>query len=146
MRTHNHAAEFVGQVTDSHPLVTPWGRLLRRSKVDELPQLISVVTGKMSLIGPRPTIPEQVARYSDWEMRRLEVRPGLSGWAQVNGNIALTWSERIALDIWYVDHWSLKLDARILFRTLRTVLLGESANRHAVKEASLHAKRDHRGR
>lgn len=141
MRVHSQSAEEVGQVTGSHPLVTPWGRLLRRTKVDELPQLLAVVTGSMSLIGPRPTVPEQVIAYGLWERRRLEVAPGLSGWAQVSGNVQLPWAERIALDVWYIDHWSLHLDLRIIFRTLKTVLLGESEDNQAVEEAMLYAKR-----
>lgn len=94
------------------------GRLLRATSLDELPQLWNVLRGDMTLIGPRPTLPEQVARYGPHERRRLEVRPGLTGWAQVNGRNSLTWPERIELDIWYIDHRSLRLDLRILARTL----------------------------
>jgi lipopolysaccharide/colanic/teichoic acid biosynthesis glycosyltransferase/glycosyltransferase involved in cell wall biosynthesis len=98
------------------------GHLLRSTSLDELPQLINVIRGDMTLIGPRPTLPEQVARYGAHERRRLEVRPGLTGWAQVNGRNALSWPERIELDIWYIDHRSLALDLRILGRTVARLL------------------------
>lgn len=95
------------------------GHLLRATSLDELPQLVNVLRGEMSLIGPRPTLPQQVARYGPHERRRLEIRPGLTGWAQVNGRNSLTWPERIELDIWYIDNRSLQLDLEILARTLR---------------------------
>jgi len=96
----------------------PFGHRLRATSLDELPQLVNVLRGEMSLIGPRPTLQEQVARYGPHERRRLEVRPGLTGWAQVNGRNALSWPERIELDIWYIDHRSLALDLRIIGRTV----------------------------
>ncbi|HEX2173432.1 MAG TPA: sugar transferase [Dehalococcoidia bacterium] len=105
--------------------ITPPGRWLRRTSLDELPQLWNVVRREMSLVGPRPTIPSQVARYTPDQRRRLAVRPGLTGWAQVNGRNGLTWEERIALDIWYIDHWSLRLDLRILARTPGVLLSGQ---------------------
>ena len=98
------------------------GHLLRATSLDELPQLVNVLRGEMSLIGPRPTLPEQVARYGPHERRRLEIPPGLTGWAQVNGRNSLTWPERIELDIWYIDHRSLALDLRIAFRTVARLL------------------------
>lgn len=98
------------------------GHLLRSTSLDELPQLWNVLRGEMSLIGPRPTLPEQVALYGPRERRRLEVRPGLTGWAQVNGRNSITWPQRIELDIWYIDHRSLLLDLRILVRTIRRLL------------------------
>ncbi len=104
---------------------SPIGQLLRSTSLDELPQLWNVLCGDMSLIGPRPTLPGQVARYGPHERRRLEVRPGLTGWAQVNGRNSLTWPERIELDIWYIDHRSLALDVRILARTLRRLVRPE---------------------
>lgn len=96
----------------------PFGERLRSTSLDELPQLWNVLRGDMSLIGPRPTLPEQVARYDARQRRRLEVRPGLTGWAQVNGRNSISWPERIELDIWYIDHRSLALDLRIVGRTL----------------------------
>jgi len=98
------------------------GRALRATSVDELPQLVNVLRGEMSLIGPRPTLPEQVARYGPRERRRLEVRPGLTGWAQVNGRNSIAWTERIELDLWYLEHRSVWLDLRILGRTIRRLL------------------------
>ena len=98
------------------------GQVLRSTSLDELPQLWNVLRGDMSLIGPRPTLPEQVARYGPHERRRLEVAPGLTGWAQVNGRNSLTWPERIDLDIWYIDNRSLLLDLRILARTVLRLL------------------------
>ncbi|MET0728088.1 MAG: sugar transferase [Acidimicrobiales bacterium] len=98
------------------------GHILRGMSLDELPQLWNVLRGDMSIVGPRPTLPEQVVRYGAHERRRLEVRPGLTGWAQVNGRNSLSWPERIELDIWYVDHRSLALDLRIVGRTLSGVV------------------------
>jgi len=109
----------------SHPDITPFGRLLRRTKVDEMPQLFSVLVGDMSLIGPRPTLPDQVARYDDFQRQRLLVRPGITGLAQVNGNTALNWPERIKYDVYYVHHCSLKLDLMILFKTVWVIVRGE---------------------
>jgi lipopolysaccharide/colanic/teichoic acid biosynthesis glycosyltransferase len=97
--------------------ITRVGRLLRGASIDELPQLWNVLVGEMSLVGPRPTLAYQVERYDERQRRRLEVRPGLTGWAQVNGRAALSWPERIELDVWYVEHRSLALDLRILLRT-----------------------------
>jgi lipopolysaccharide/colanic/teichoic acid biosynthesis glycosyltransferase len=101
------------------------GRFLRATSLDELPQLLNVLRGDMSLIGPRPTLPEQVARYGGHERRRLEIRPGLTGWAQVNGRNAISWPERIELDIWYIDHRSLRLDLGIVGRTLKRLVRPE---------------------
>ena len=97
--------------------ITRAGRFLRRTSIDELPQLWNVVRGEMSLIGPRPTLRYQVERYDERQRRRLEVLPGITGWAQIHGRAALSWDERIELDVWYVDHRSPKTDALILLRT-----------------------------
>jgi lipopolysaccharide/colanic/teichoic acid biosynthesis glycosyltransferase len=97
--------------------ITRVGHILRKTSVDELPQLWNVLRGEMSLIGPRPTLRYQVDTYSEHQRRRLEVRPGLTGWAQVNGRATLPWAERIDLDVWYVEHRSLLLDLKILLRT-----------------------------
>jgi lipopolysaccharide/colanic/teichoic acid biosynthesis glycosyltransferase len=99
------------------PRITRVGSFLRNTSADELPQLYHVINGNMSLVGPRPTLPYQVAAYDDFQRRRLEVKPGLTGWAQINGRNSITWEERIRLDVWYVDNWSLKLDFIILLRT-----------------------------
>ena len=104
--------------------VTRFGRVLRRWGLDELPQLWNVLRGQMSLVGPRPTLPEQVAAYGAFERRRLAVRPGLTGWAQIHGRNALDWPARIRLDLWYVDHMSFWLDVRILLRTPKILWTG----------------------
>jgi sugar transferase EpsL len=102
--------------------LTRVGRLLRATSLDELPQLWNVLRGDISLVGPRPLLVEYLPRYSPEQARRHDVMPGITGWAQINGRNALTWEEKFALDIWYVDHWSLKLDALILMKTVVSVL------------------------
>jgi sugar transferase EpsL len=102
--------------------LTPVGRVIRSLSLDELPQLWNVLRGDMSVVGPRPLLPQYLARYTPEQARRHEVRPGITGLAQVSGRNALTWSERFALDVWYVDHRSVALDARIVWRTVLAVL------------------------
>ena len=104
-------------VNDGDPRITRVGSVLRRVSLDEVPQLWNVVRGEMSLIGPRPTLAYQVEQYTPHQRRRLDVRPGITGWAQVQGRASLPWEERIELDVWYVDHRSPRLDLRILART-----------------------------
>jgi len=113
-------------ITPDHPDGTPVGRLLRRLKLDEAPQLLNVLSGSMSLVGPRPTLPEQVARYDEFRRRRLLVRPGMTGLAQVNGNTTMSWDERILYDVAYVRCCSFRTDAAVLFRTITVLILGES--------------------
>ena len=125
----------MGAVTGAHPLVTRVGRVIRRTKIDELPQLLNVLTGDLSLVGPRPTLLEQIAEYDDFERRRLSLKPGVTGWAQVSGGIYLPWEERIALDVWYSDHWSLLLDLGVLLRTVGVIVFGERLNHRALAEA-----------
>lgn len=105
------------------PRITRVGRFLRNWGLDELPQLINVLKGEMSLVGPRPTLPYQVEQYDDFQGRRLEVKPGLTGWALIHGRNSMPWEERIKLDVWYLDHWSLWLDLKILLKTLWVVLV-----------------------
>lgn len=145
MRVNEVFVQDLGQVNATHPLVTPPGRVLRRLKLDELPQLWNVIRGDMSLVGPRPTVPEQVREYDAFQLRRLSVRPGMTGWAQVHGNTNLPWEDRILLDVWYVDHWSLVLDLKILMRTAAVVLLGERVDTSALEGARSHAHRFARG-
>ncbi|MGE5599122.1 MAG: sugar transferase [Bacteroidota bacterium] len=121
---------------ENDPRITRVGRFLRRWSLDELPQLINVLRGEMSLIGPRPTMPYQVARYDEYQRRRLLMPPGLTGWAQVNGRNSLTWPQRIQYDVWYVDHWSLQLDLRILLRTLGTIWSRQGVYGQPVDEIS----------
>lgn len=126
LRTMVAGAERLGPglaVDEGDPRITRVGALLRRSSLDELPNLWNVVRGEMSLIGPRPTVPAQVALYDEHQRGRLAVRPGMTGWAQVNGRASLPWSQRIELDLYYIAHRSLLLDARILVRTV-AVLFG----------------------
>lgn len=106
------------------PRITRVGKLLRQTSLDELPQLLNVLRGDMSLVGPRPTVRSQVERYTPHQLRRLSVLPGIAGWAQVNGRNSIPWSRRIELDIWYVDHHSIRLDLAIILRTARIILLG----------------------
>ena len=120
LRTMVVGAERQGagfSVDRGDPRITRAGRVLRRLSIDELPQLWNVLRGDMSLVGPRPTLRYQVERYDERQRRRLDVKPGLTGWAQVNGRAALPWDERIELDLWYVDHRSPWLDLKILART-----------------------------
>ena len=114
-----------GQTVADRERVTRVGRLLRLFSIDEWPQLWNVLRGDMSLVGPRPLLMQYLERYSAEEMRRHQVKPGITGWAQVNGRNATSWQERFALDVWYVENWRLALDARILVRTLWAVLAGE---------------------
>jgi lipopolysaccharide/colanic/teichoic acid biosynthesis glycosyltransferase len=127
LRTMVHGAEHLGAgmaVNEGDPRITRVGAVLRRTSLDELPNLFNVLRGDMSIVGPRPTIPVQVAQYTERQRRRLEVKPGITGWAQVNGRASLPWSERIELDLWYVEHRSLRLDLRILAQTAAMVLSG----------------------
>jgi lipopolysaccharide/colanic/teichoic acid biosynthesis glycosyltransferase len=128
LRTMVDGAEHIGAglaINESDPRVTRVGALLRRTSLDELPNLLNVLRGEMSFIGPRPTIPVQVAQYTDRQRGRLAIRPGITGWAQVNGRASLPWSERIELDLYYIEHRSLTLDLRILWRTV-TIVFGGS--------------------
>ena len=127
LRTMVDGAEHLGAglaVNAGDTRITRVGAFLRRTSLDELPNLFNVLRGDMSLIGPRPTLPVQVAQYTDRQRRRLSVKPGITGWAQVNGRASLPWAERIELDLYYVEHRSLGLDLRILSRTPAMVLSG----------------------
>jgi lipopolysaccharide/colanic/teichoic acid biosynthesis glycosyltransferase len=127
LRTMVQGAEASGAglaVNAGDVRITRVGRLLRRSSLDELPNLINVLRGEMSLIGPRPTLPAQVEQYTERQRVRLAIRPGITGWAQVNGRAALPWSERIELDLYYIEHRSPALDMRIVARTVAMVLGG----------------------
>jgi lipopolysaccharide/colanic/teichoic acid biosynthesis glycosyltransferase len=128
LRTMVSGAEFIGPglaLQQGDERITRMGSLLRRYSLDELPNLWNVIRGQMSIVGPRPTIPVQVSQYDERQRGRLNVKPGITGWAQVNGRAALPWSDRIELDLWYVEHRSLALDLRILARTVRLVGTGQ---------------------
>jgi lipopolysaccharide/colanic/teichoic acid biosynthesis glycosyltransferase len=127
LRTMVPGAELMGAgvyVLEGDPRITRVGRLLRRFSLDELPNLVNVLRGELAIVGPRPTVQEQVERYTERQLRRLEVKPGITGWAQINGRTSLSWPERIELDVWYVENRSLRLDLRILARTARLLATG----------------------
>ncbi|HEY3830009.1 MAG TPA: sugar transferase [Solirubrobacteraceae bacterium] len=127
LRTMVDGAEHIGAglaVNENDSRITRVGAFLRRTSLDELPNLLNVLRGEMSLIGPRPTVPVQVAQYTERQRGRLAIRPGITGWAQVNGRASLPWSERIELDLHYIEHRSLALDLQILRRTPALVLGG----------------------
>jgi lipopolysaccharide/colanic/teichoic acid biosynthesis glycosyltransferase len=135
LRTMVHGAEHIGAglaIDAGDPRVTRIGGLLRRTSLDELPNLVNVLRGEMSLIGPRPTLPAQVEQYTPRQRGRLAVKPGITGWAQVNGRAALPWPERIELDLYYIEHRSLALDLRILYRTVAMVLGGSGLYKGAT--------------
>jgi lipopolysaccharide/colanic/teichoic acid biosynthesis glycosyltransferase len=127
LRTMVDGAERIGAglaVDARDPRITRVGSVLRRTSLDELPNLVNVLRGEMTLIGPRPTLPVQVAQYNERQRGRLAVKPGITGWAQVNGRAALPWSERIELDLYYIEHRSLALDIEIVRRTVAMVFAG----------------------
>lgn len=127
LRTMVDGAEHIGAglaVDKGDARITRVGALLRATSIDELPNLVNVLRGEMAIIGPRPTVPGQVAHYTERQRGRLALRPGITGWAQVNGRASLPWSERIELDLWYVEHASLRLDVKILVKTARMLLPG----------------------
>jgi lipopolysaccharide/colanic/teichoic acid biosynthesis glycosyltransferase len=128
LRTMVHGAEHLGAgmaVNEGDSRITRVGAFLRRTSLDELPNLVNVLRGEMSIVGPRPTIPVQVAQYTERQRGRLAVKPGITGWAQVNGRASLPWADRIELDLWYVEHQSLRLDLRILARTAAILVHGQ---------------------
>ena len=128
LRTMVSGAERMGAglyIEQNDSRITRSGALLRRFSLDELPNLVNVLRGEMSVVGPRPTVSEQVDRYTPHQRRRLEVKPGITGWAQVNGRTSISWPERIELDVWYVDNRSLVLDLKILARTLKLLVGGQ---------------------
>jgi lipopolysaccharide/colanic/teichoic acid biosynthesis glycosyltransferase len=135
LRTMRDLRDAAGEPLPDERRFGPLGRFLRRSSLDELPELWNVLRGDMSLVGPRPLLLEYLPRYSPEQARRHEVRPGITGWAQVNGRNALTWEEKFAHDVWYADHLSLGLDLRILGRTLLAVVRREGI--HAEGHATM---------
>jgi lipopolysaccharide/colanic/teichoic acid biosynthesis glycosyltransferase len=137
LRTMVPGAESMGAglyVVQGDPRITWVGRQLRRFSLDELPNLVNVIRGEMAIVGPRPTVQAQVDRYTERQLRRLEVKPGITGWAQVNGRTSLPWPERIELDVWYVEHRSLWLDLRILAKTARMLASGRGLYSEELKQ------------
>lgn len=135
-RTMKDAVDEKGIPLPDSERMTPFGNKLRNSSLDELPELWNVLKGEMSLVGPRPLLEQYLPLYSDEQARRHEVRPGVTGWAQINGRNALSWDEKFALDVWYVDNRSFLLDMKILFLTVRKVFVKEgiSAEGHVTIE------------
>lgn len=143
-RTMSNAVDAQGRLLPDVDRLTAVGRFLRRTSLDELPELYNVLRGDMSFVGPRPLLMRYLDRYTPEQARRHEVRPGITGWAQINGRNAITWEEKFAFDVWYVDHWSVALDCRILFATFWKVLRREdiSADSHATMPEFMGAERE----
>ncbi|MEK7674961.1 MAG: sugar transferase [Verrucomicrobiota bacterium] len=134
-RTMTDQRDAEGGLLPDAQRLPPFGRWLRGTSLDELPELFNVIKGEMSLVGPRPLLVQYLDRYTPEQARRHEVRPGLTGWAQVNGRNAITWADKFRLDVWYVDHWNIWLDLKILFLTLKKVLRREGIS--AAGEATM---------
>jgi lipopolysaccharide/colanic/teichoic acid biosynthesis glycosyltransferase len=134
-RTMTDACDVEGRLLPDAERLTPFGRFLRASSLDELPELWNVLRGEMSLVGPRPLLMEYLPLYTAEQGRRHEVRPGITGWAQVNGRNAISWEDKFALDVWYVTNHSLWLDLKILLQTVRKVLVRDNIN--AAGEATM---------
>ena len=145
LRTMAESCDIEGSPLADGARLTRLGRWIRASSLDELPQLWNVLRGKMSLVGPRPLLPRYLDRYSPFQRRRLEVLPGITGWAQIHGRNTLAWEPRFQFDVWYIDHWSLWLDFRILARTLASVVKrqGISAGEHSTMPEFLGHNVDH---
>ncbi|TLS49418.1 sugar transferase [Paenibacillus antri] len=135
-RTMTNATDDAGNPLPDHLRLTPLGQTLRAFSLDEFPQLINVIKGDLSLVGPRPLLMEYMSLYTEEQMKRHEVRPGMTGWAQVNGRNSITWEEKFALDLWYVRNRSLLLDLKILFLTVKKVIRTEgiSHQNHVTME------------
>ncbi len=127
-RTMKESRNSEGELFVDDVRITRFGNFLRNSSFDELPELINVIKGDMSIVGPRPLLMQYLERYSEEQARRNEVLPGITGWAQVNGRNAISWEEKFNLDVWYVDHWAFWLDIRIIFQTIWKVIKGEGVS------------------
>ena len=127
-KTMNDRKDKEGNLLPDAQRLTAIGKFVRKTSLDELPQLINVLKGDMSLIGPRPLLPQYLTLYTEEQMKRHELRPGITGWAQVNGRNAISWTKKFEYDVWYVEHCSLPLDLKILFRTIKKVIISEGIN------------------
>lgn len=127
-KTMNDKKGANGQLLPDADRLTPVGKFVRKTSLDELPQLFNVLTGDMSLIGPRPLLPSYLPLYNDFQRRRMEVKPGITGWAQVNGRNTISWEKKFKYDVWYVDHLSFLLDAKIFLLTVKKVVVREGIN------------------
>lgn len=132
----NDKKDAQGNLLEDADRLTKVGAFVRKTSLDEIPQLLNVIKGDMSLIGPRPLLPQYLELYNDFQRRRNEVKPGITGWAQINGRNAISWTKKFELDVWYVDHLSLTLDIEILLKTIKKVFVREgiSAEGHATTE------------
>jgi len=139
LKTMYDSRDVNGNLMPDERRVSTFGRILRFIRLDEIPELFNIVRGDMSFVGPRPTVLEQADKYDDFKKIRLSVRPGLTGWAQINGNTKLSWDDRIYLDVWYIDHRSLKIDLKIIVETFKVILSGEKVNLKALEEARKYA-------
>lgn len=142
MRLHDQAPEVLGPIKHSHPLVTKIGYVLRRFKLDEFPQFINVLLGEMSIVGPRPCLISTYESLDTKARRRFSVRPGVSGWAEVNGNVELTWPEQLALDLWYIHHQTFMLDVTIIVKTILTIFVGSIKNNENLLAAKKYLAHD----
>ncbi len=127
-RTMTNTRDKNGRLLPDAERLTKIGKLVRKTSLDEIPQLINVIKGEMSLIGPRPLLPEYLPLYNDWQKKRHEVRPGITGWAQVNGRNSLDWNKKFEMDVWYVNNVNFPLDLKILFKTIEKVIKSEGIN------------------
>lgn len=127
LRTMSDDTDAAGHARPEFARVTPLGRFLRQTSIDELPQLWNVLKGDMSLVGPRPLLMRYLERYNEVQRRRHDVKPGITGWAQIHRRTALTWDDRLRLDVWYVDHWTLRLDCVILAKTLLEIFTADGS-------------------
>ena len=127
-KTMTDARDDNGNLLPDSERLTTFGKFIRRTSLDEIPQLINVLKGDMSIIGPRPLLPEYLSLYNEYQKRRHEVKPGITGWAQVNGRNAISWQKKFENDVWYVDNVSLLLDLKIIIRTIKKVLISEGIN------------------
>ena len=124
-KTMNDRKDAEGNLLPDHIRLTKIGKIVRKTSIDEIPQLWNVLKGDMSLVGPRPLLPEYLKLYNDFQKRRHEVRPGITGWAQVNGRNAVSWQQKFEYDVWYVDNLSFWLDVKILIKTIKKVIISE---------------------
>ncbi|TXK77866.1 sugar transferase [Mesonia sp. K4-1] len=127
-KTMNDRRDKEGKLLPDAQRLTSIGKFVRKTSLDELPQLINVLKGDMSLIGPRPLLPQYLALYTEQQKKRHELRPGITGWAQVNGRNAISWTKKFEYDVWYVEQCSLSLDLKILFKTIKKVIISEGIN------------------
>ena len=127
-KTMNDKKDLNGELLSDDRRITKLGQIIRKTSLDEIPQLLNVIKGDMSIVGPRPLLPSYLELYSKEQARRHDVKPGITGWAQVNGRNAISWEEKFKLDVWYVDHQSFLLDLKIIFKTVKKVFISEGIN------------------